>query len=364
MIEYTENDTSIKIFNCDNLEQHSSAQITRVANMEAFNKADIRIMPDVHAGKVVPIGFTAKVLKSNPIMPITVGNDIGCGMITAKLKIKRRIDLQKLDKIVHATSLGKKHSEIETEFIPEGINCDRAKNTFGTLGHGNHFIELDKDEEDNYYLTIHSGSRTLGSMVSDKYMKLAQEDSLNYNLPYEESILISDELKSKYIKDVSITSCFAYKSRESICKTICKEMKWSIEELYNSVHNCVEEQLEYYIFRKGASASNLGDDIIIPINSRDGIIIGKGKGNKDWNYSAPHGSGRLYPRSVVASKFTLSQYKKEMEGIYSSAISKETLDEAPFAYRSIDMIKDSIIDTVDIQKILKPVYNYKAGKLK
>lgn len=247
-------------------------------------------------------------------------------------------------------------------FCYKHIQEERSLLSLGSLGGGNHFIEVDIDDDKNYYLVIHSGSRHLGCEVTEYYLREGQmvlKDN-GIDIPFELTYL-SGNLMKQYLHDLSIVQNFANLNRTIIISEICKGMKWKILDNYSCIHNYVDFSTDIPIMRKGAISAKLVESVIIPINMRDGIILGTGLGNDEWNLSAPHGAGRIMNRESVKSNFTLSSFKREMKGIYSTCISRETLDEAPFAYREINDILDSINETVKIDKIIKPVYNFKAG---
>ena len=261
-----------------------------------------------------------------------------------------------------------------SEFDLSKLHCykhiqeSKALLSLGTLGGGNHFIEIDKDNDKNIYVVIHSGSRHLGKEVTEHYLSLGQKylKEKGINIPYELTYLEGD-LKESYLHDVEIIQDFAFLNREIILHELVKGMKWKLLEIDECIHNYIDstdDTLAIYnspILRKGAISAKENEKVIIPINMRDGIILGYGLGNKDWNHSAPHGAGRIIKRSELKSHFTVSSYKSEMKGIYSSCIGSDTLDEAPFAYRKIEDIIDAIRDTVEITNILTPIYNFKAG---
>lgn len=242
------------------------------------------------------------------------------------------------------------------------INRQKAKNSLGTLGSGNHFIEIDKGNDDSLYLIVHTGSRHLGKEVAEYYTKLAS-DSLKEsgkNIPYYMSYL-EGENKKAYIEDVKIIQRYADLNRQIIIKEILKGMKWKAIEQFSVAHNYIDV---FGTLHKGSISAKKDERVIIPANMKDGVILGKGKGNAEWNYSAPHGSGRKIVRKDVKNQYTVSQFKKDMKNIYSSCISAEILDESPCAYRSIKEIAEQIKDTVEITDILKPIYNFKAGSKK
>ena len=298
----------------------------------------------------------------------------------------RGVECQKLDAVIRddvpvgGASRRKIHrmaDQIELSQLRcfDKIDEGRALCSIGTLGGGNHFIEVDRDDEKNTYLVIHSGSRHLGMEVTDYYLKSgqkeAQEKKQGY-APYEMTCL-SGQLMDDYLHDLAVTQEFARINREAMIDSIVRGMKWKVEEMFTCIHNYVDfssgeanaasedSKRECPVLRKGAISAKKGERVIIPINMRDGIILGTGLGNEEWNYSAPHGAGRIYKRSEVAEHHTVSEFKKEMQGIYSSCINKDTLDESPFAYRRIEDIANVLSESVNIDRVLKPIYNYKAG---
>ena len=271
-------------------------------------------------------------------------------------------------------SIRKKPSPQAIDFDFSVLRCGRhiQKNkallSLGTLGGGNHFIELDQDSEKNTYLVVHSGSRHLGQEVTEYYLREGQRllKEKGINIPYELTYL-QGQLMEDYLQDLEIVQAYAALNREIIVREICSGMKWKILDTHSCIHNYVDTSSEAVnklgspILRKGAISAKENERVIIPINMRDGILLGLGLGNENWNYSAPHGAGRIMKRQEVKDNYTLSVYKKAMKGIYSTCIGRETLDEAPFAYRDIDEIAEAITETVTIQKIIRPIYNYKAG---
>ncbi len=358
-----------KVFT-DNAEDYALAQIEQICNQPSSRDSQIRVMPDVHPGKVGPIGLTMTV--KDTVMPGIVGIDLGCGISLAKLKNKK-IEYQKLDTVIRERipsgfRIRKKAHRLNDDFPYEKLKClkhidvDKAMMSLGTLGGGNHFIEVDKDNEGNLYLVIHSGSRSLGKAIAEHYQmegqKVLKEQGIN--LPYELTFL-TGELFDDYRHDQELAVKYAELNRTVIMDEILKGMKLKAEYTLSCIHNCIEITDTCKMLRKGAISAKTGECTIIPINMRDGLILGIGKGNPDWNYSAPHGSGRLMKRTDVASQYTVSDFKKEMNGIYCSCISKDTLDEAPFAYRGLEEIRDAISETVEIKQVIKPVYNFKAG---
>ena len=365
------------------LEEYARKQLQRICDHPSAEGSIIRVMPDVHPGKVGTIGLTMTV--GDSILPSLVGVDIGCGMTIAKVRT-RGVECQKLDAVIRddvpvgGASRRKIHrmaDQIELSQLRcfDKIDEGRALCSIGTLGGGNHFIEVDRDDEKNTYLVIHSGSRHLGMEVTDYYLKSgqkeAQEKKQGY-APYEMTCL-SGQLMDDYLHDLAVTQEFARINREAMIDSIVRGMKWKVEEMFTCIHNYVDfssgeanaasedSKRECPVLRKGAISAKKGERVIIPINMRDGIILGTGLGNEEWNYSAPHGAGRIYKRSEVAEHHTVSEFKKEMQGIYSSCINKDTLDESPFAYRRIEDIANVLSESVNIDRVLKPIYNYKAG---
>ena len=361
------------------LEDYARKQLQMICNHPSAEGSVVRVMPDVHPGKVGTIGLTMTV--GDCILPSLVGVDIGCGMTMAKVKTKG-LQFQQLDSVIRENvPVGPRIREKEHKYADridlselrcyKGINARKANRSVGTLGGGNHFIEVDKDDEGNIYLVIHSGSRHLGMEVADYYLRTGQKEMQMKKQGYAsyEMTCLSGELMEDYLHDIKIIQEFARLNRDAIIDSIVNGMKWKIEDTFTCIHNYVDftgvddrnSDEDKPILRKGAISAREGERVIIPINMRDGIILGTGLGNPEWNYSAPHGAGRIYKRSEVAEHHTVSDFKKAMDGIYSICINKDTLDESPFAYRGIDDIAAVIKDTVKIDKIIKPVYNYKAG---
>ena len=361
------------------LEDYARKQLQMICNHPSSEGSVIRVMPDVHPGKVGTIGLTMTV--GDSILPSLVGVDIGCGMTIEKVKTKG-LHFEKLDSIIRENvPVGPRIRSTEHKYADridlshlkcvKGINASKANRSIGTLGGGNHFIEVDKDDEGNIYLVVHSGSRHLGMEVADYYRRNGQKEmqAKKQGFASYEMTCLSGHLMEDYLYDIEIIQDFARLNRDAIIESIVKGMKWKVEDSFTCIHNYVDfsgalsgdSDRAKPILRKGAISAKEGERVIIPINMRDGIILGTGLGNPDWNYSAPHGAGRIYKRSEVAEHHTVSDFKKAMNGIHSICINKNTLDESPFAYRSIDDIAKVIGDTVKIDKIIKPVYNYKAG---
>ena len=368
--------THATIYNVDStknsIDNYAIAQLQALCDNITFDGCTIKVMPDVHPGKVGTIGFTSTL--GTRIMPNVIGVDIGCGMSLAKVKGKTK-EFQKLDVTIRENvpsgfDIRKNVHHLAEDFDLTRLHCykhiseQKALLSLGTLGSGNHFIELDKDDENNVYLVVHTGSRHLGKEVTEYYLNEGQKHlkAKGIEIPFELTYL-DGELMDSYLHDLKVVQEFASLNRKIIIAEITKNMKWKVLEAYSCAHNYVDfnPALPTPIMRKGAISAMRKERVIIPINMRDGIILGTGLGNPDWNHSAPHGAGRIMKREDVKNNFTVSAFKSAMKGIYSSCIHKDTLDEAPFAYRDIDSIKDSISETVAIDKIITPIYNFKAG---
>ena len=362
-----------KIFN-DHVEDYALAQMQMICDHCAAKGSKIRVMPDVHPGKAGPVGLTMTV--GEKILPNLVGIDIGCGITLAKLK-QKKVEFQRLDAVIRenipaAFDVRKKPHRFNEKFdytqlwCYGHLNINRAMRSLGTLGGGNHFLELDKDNEGDLYVAIHSGSRHLGKEVAEYYLNRGQKclREQGMEIPYELTDL-SGDLREEYLHDQLLVQEYAALNREAILDELAKGMKWKVTERTCCIHNYVEIMEEgrakKCILRKGAISARSGERVVIPINMRDGILLGTGKGNEDWNCSAPHGSGRLLRRDAVKERYTVADFKREMRGIYCPCLGKGTLDEAPFAYRKIEEIMDAIGDSVAVTDILKPVYCYKGG---
>ncbi|MBR6322544.1 MAG: RtcB family protein [Lachnospiraceae bacterium] len=356
----------------DNITAGTAGQLTALLNQESCAGSKIRIMPDCHEGAGCVIGSTMTI--RDKVIPNLVGVDIGCGMLVIRLK-EKRVELPKLDSVIHKSvpagfsvrsSVHKylDRTRIDELLCPMGKE-ERITRSLGTLGGGNHFIELDRDDEGTLYLVIHSGSRNLGVQVASYYQEEAWKrlresgrdtaESVPHELAYCEGELFND-----YLHDMLITQEYAYYNRLAIAETILDGMKLHERESFESVHNYIDT--ESMILRKGACSAKEGERLIIPINMRDGSLLCSGKGNPEWNCSAPHGAGRLMSRTEAKQSFTVSEFKKQMEGIYSTTVSRETLDESPMAYKPMDEIIENIGDTVEIDRIIRPVYNFKAAE--
>ena len=345
------------------LDSGSEGLIKALCNSVIAEKSKIRVMPDVHPGKGCAVGLTMTL--NDRVAPGLVGVDVGCGMGVFKVKPKR-LELQQLDKVIQSkipsgmnirTSPHRfaEMAELDRVKCAKHIRIDKSLLGLGTLGGGNHFIELDKSDG-VYYLIIHSGSRHLGVEVERYYHELAYERTKDV-VPYEFAFLEGESFDD-YLHDMNIVQKFAELNRQAMADDIIKNLKFTEIESFSTIHNYID--IENKILRKGAISAQEGEKIIVPLNMRDGCLICVGKGNVEWNCSAPHGAGRAYNRADTNNLFTLSQYKKEMKGIYSTSISRDTLDECPMAYKNSQTIIDLIVPTAEIVEILKPVYNYKA----
>lgn len=362
----------------DDAEEYSKAQIAQICDNVVSEGSIIRVMPDVHPGTLATIGFTMTVGKR--IMPNLLGIDLGCGMTV--VKIKGRFDGKKLDTVIRDNvpvgfSIRSSAHRMTEDFEMENLRCSsaiidsRVVRSLGTLGSGNHFIEVDTDDEGELYLIVHTGSRSLGKMVTEYYLNAGQKElkAKGEEVPFYMTH-IEGQLMEDYIHDVDVCCDYADLNRQIIVTEICKGMKWKISDTFSCIHNYISE-VDFsdgagtdikQVIRKGAISAQSGEKVVIPVNMKDGIILGTGKGNKDWNYSASHGSGRVTNREDTRNSHTVSEFKNEMKGIYCSCIGKDTLDEAPFAYRRMEVFLPIIKETVEIDKILKPVYNFKAGE--
>ena len=399
--------SDLKIFT-ENVEPQALNQIYTLIKQPAFADCKVRIMPDVHAGAGCVIGFTADL--GDKVIPNIVGVDIGCGMETVELG-NIDIDLSKLDEVIRKyVPNGRNVHETEDKFSEIIINqlyckeslknVDWLKRSCGTLGGGNHFIEVDIDNDGNKYLVIHSGSRNIGKQVAEIYQQMAIDDLSGANdLETETKKLIEDykrtgrkkdiqrgiaELKRKfqpklgvpkelsyltgkhremYLHDMKLCQEFAKVNRVAIADQILIHSFGHFTDFYNTfetIHNYIEHDTN--IVRKGAISAKEGETVLIPINMRDGCIIGRGKGNTDWNYSAPHGAGRIMSRSKAKETVSLEEFEQSMQGIYTTSVNRSTIDESPMAYKPIEEIVANIQNTVEIVKVIKPIYNFKASE--
>jgi RNA-splicing ligase RtcB len=395
----------LKIFT-SNIEDKAREQIDLLLEQEPFKDCKIRIMPDVHAGTGCVIGFTGNL--GDKVIPNIVGVDIGCGMLCVELG-NIDIDLEKLDKVIR-------------EYVPSGMNvhnlpiqsssiyinevyCNKElknrdnwlEKSLGTLGGGNHFIEIDIDDKNNKYLVIHTGSRNLGKQVAEIYQEKAidycsykkemtekkqklikkykeqgrekeiQQALIEISKKYDgktklpkDLCYLEGDLRKDYLHDMKICQEFAKHNRKYIASIILEKMNIVEKGYFETIHNYID--FEDNIIRKGSIKANKGKKVIIPMNMRDGCIIGIGKGNDDWNQSAPHGAGRTMSRNMARDVLNMEEFKETMNGIYTTSVNEGTIDESPMAYKPMEEIIDYIKDTVEITKIIKPIYNFKASE--
>ena len=360
-------ETEAKIYTT-NVNQAALDQIREFCNHPAFKDAPIRIMPDVHAGKNSVVGFSAPIINGK-VIPNVIGGDIGCGMLCCEIDINgEEIDFEALDNVIQKY-ISTSHNQIPTarkENLPEiekelralckgtlNANPEKAIAGLGTLGGGNHFIEIDQSSDGKNFLVIHTGSRNLGQLVCKHHHDIAlqQNPYANPDLSY----LTGDEAK-EYLKNMRIAQKYAQINRKIIADEIIKQMGWKKVDSFESVHNYIDDK---NITRKGAISAKKGEKIIIPLNMRDGAIIALGKGNIDWNQTAPHGAGRKLTRSQAMEAIKMEDYKKSMEGIYTTSICQNTLDECPQAYKDSDEITFNITPTADVVDKIRPRYNFK-----
>lgn len=399
MIELQGKFATAKIFT-DVVDNESISQVINLLNQPYMVGSRVRMMPDIHAGAGCTIGTTMTI--GDKICPNLVGVDIGCGMETIRIR-ETHIEPQKLDKVIrngipsgfsvrndaHRYS---KDIDLSKLYCAKHVNLERAICSIGTLGGGNHFIEADVDDGGRIYVVVHSGSRHLGLQIANYYQEEAFKSLTSYSK--EELSTVIDELKAaghqkeiqnvlkemkskkspvpkplayvegelfkQYIHDMRIAQEYAQLNRKAMMDVIVKGMGFHVEEQFTTIHNYIDT--DSMILRKGAVSAKAGEKLLIPINMRDGSLICTGKGNSDWNYSAPHGAGRLMSRSAAKQAFTVSEFKKQMDGIYTTSVGSNTLDECPMAYKSMEDIVKNIDQTVSIDTIIKPIYNYKAGE--
>lgn len=382
------------------IEDEAIEQIRRMCDYEVTAGSQIRIMPDVHAGKGCTIGTTMTV--KDKAVPNVVGVDIGCGMYTVNLG-QVEIDMEQMDAAAHFIPSGMNVWEGRKErFDLLDLRCyrglkdsKRLERSLGTLGGGNHFIEIDQSADGTKFLVIHSGSRNLGKQVAEFYQRLAIDlnkgkeeyfakrdaliaeykdagrrteiqaalKELHWNsheatIP-EDPCFVYGQYLEDYLHDVEICQRFACRSRELMAEIILQRLGLEAVESFHTIHNYIDTN--EMILRKGAIAAHKGEKVLIPINMRDGSVLAIGKGNPDWNFSAPHGAGRIMSRTAAKQNLDLDEYRREMEGIYTTSVNEATLDEAPMAYKSLADIIDVIGESVDIIEVLKPIYNFKAN---
>lgn len=382
----------VKVF-AETFENEAYEQVMTLANFEPYKNSKIRIMPDSHAGKGCTIGTTMTI--TNKVTPNLVGVDIGCGMLVVEL-CQREIDLKKLDDVIH------RHvpSGFNTHPVPihsfdfkklrcaKHVDLDRALLSIGSLGGGNHFIEVDRSEDGQLFLVIHSGSRNLGVGVCNYYQNLAyeklvgmadgrnelirtlkaqgREKDINSELQKLQRPKISKELAylegenfEDYINDMEIVQQFASFNRKAIAELILEYMDLHVADIFETIHNYIDTK--NMILRKGAVSAQKGERFIVPINMRDGSLICFGKGNADWNCSAPHGAGRLMSRNKAKEVISMKEYEDSMQGVYTTSVNDSTIDEAPQVYKPISEIMEAIKPTAGIVEVIRPIYNFKAN---
>lgn len=399
MIELRGKYNTAKVFT-DVVDNESISQVIELLNQPYVEGEQLRMMPDIHAGAGCTIGTTLTI--NNKICPNLVGVDIGCGMEVVRIE-ESAIDLPELDRairtyipsgfairdVAHANAALVDLSELRCAPF---VDIARAEKSIGTLGGGNHFIEADKDDDGNIYIVVHSGSRHLGVEIANYYQKLAYRKLNSKTDDIQAAIkelkesgranMIQktiEEIKSRwvyipkhlayvegqdfddYIHDMKIAQRYATQNRKTMMKIILEQMGLHRAETFTTIHNYIDT--EHMILRKGSVSAREGEKFIIPINMRDGSLICVGKGNPDWNYSAPHGAGRLMSRSAAKAQFTVEEFAKQMDGIYTTSVGRGTLDECPMAYKDMKDIVSNIEPTVTIQNIIKPIYNFKASDI-
>lgn len=382
------------------IEEEAIEQIRRMCDYDFTAGSKIRIMPDVHAGKGCTIGTTMTI--TGKAVPNVVGVDIGCGMYTVRLD-QHTVDFSEIDAAAHYIPSGMSVWEGRKEsFDLEALKCyrdlkdtRRLQRSLGTLGGGNHFIEIDRASDGTLYLVIHTGSRNLGKQVAERYQRLAVElnkgreayfrqrdaliaeykaagrrkeiqDALKALKWADKPLTIPEDLcyvygsyLDDYLHDVALCQRFARRNRELIARILMERAHLTGGSAFHTVHNYIDT--DEMILRKGAIAAHKGEKVLIPINMRDGSVLAMGRGNPEWNCSAPHGAGRLMSRGAAKAALSLEEYRAAMEGIYTTSVDASTLDEAPMAYKSLEDILEVIRDSVDVLDIMKPVYNFKAS---
>lgn len=397
MIEINGRFTNAKIFAQTAL-QTAVDQIQELTDQAFMAGTKVRIMPDYHAGKGCVIGTTIQL--QDRVVPNLVGIDVGCGVFVAQLDVTT-VDFAQLDAIIrtYVPSGQDIHKEVSPsrhfvefegkQFRASGLKDDYTNLSLGTLGGGNHFIELAKDEDDQHYLLIHTGSRYVGAKVANWHQKRAYENLRREDLTEkieamkqqgrqqeiqsmiqaykEQTPFVPKDLSylegkafHDYIHDMKIAQQFARMNRWTIAETIAKQMDWHFTDTFDTIHNYIDT--ETMTLRKGAVRANKDEKLVIPMNMRDGSLICIGKGNAEWNYSAPHGAGRMFSRRAAKKALNMADFKDTMQGIWTTSVNEETLDEAPMAYKPMTEITSVIGETVDIVKVIKPVYNFKASE--
>ena len=399
MIEIRGKYNEARIFT-DVADSASIAQVQQLCDQEFAAGSRIRLMPDIHAGAGCTIGTTMTI--TDKVVPNLVGVDIGCGMETIRIR-EKRLELQKLDRLIREKipsgfSIREKAHRYFSQINLNELCCARhadllrAEKSIGTLGGGNHFIEADRDDEGNLYIVVHSGSRHLGVEVAGYYQEAGYRMLNRADASSAEALIarmkaegrkkeiqkelkklknqkrtsipkalayVSGELFEQYIHDMKIVQHFAMLNRQAMMDEIVGGMKLHVEEQFATIHNYIDT--DAMILRKGAVSARAGERLLIPINMRDGSLLCVGRGNEDWNCSAPHGAGRLMSRADARQSFTVSEFKKQMAGIYTTSVSRATLDECPMAYKGMQDIPGNIGPTAGGVNIIRPIYNFKAG---
>ncbi|QIW88768.1 tRNA processing protein [Bacillus phage P59] len=395
MIEVRGKHNQAKIFT-DNVEETAMGQIIDLCNQEFTKDSKIRIMPDTHAGAGCTIGTTMTI--QDKIVPNLVGVDIGCGMLYVEVDLDQSdVNYDQLDEVIRKyvpsgfSVRGKAHTfvkQVAIDSVKAPINHNRAELSIGTLGGGNHFIELNEVGPGKVAIVIHSGSRNLGKQVAEHYQNVAYDRLVNTK---DEKQRIIEELKAAgreneihealrgvkapkirkelaylqgqdfedYMHDMKIAQRYATYNRYAMANEILKNMGWNKIREFTTIHNYID--MDNMILRKGAISAQAGEEVIIPINMRDGSIIATGKGNPDWNFSGPHGAGRIMSRSKAKKNLNLEDFQSTMEGVWTTSVGASTLDEAPMVYKPMDEIIDNIQDAVEIKQVIKPLYNFKAN---
>lgn len=387
-----------KVFT-DIVDEESISQVTTLLNQPFVEGSRIRMMPDIHAGAGCTIGTTMTI--TDKICPNLVGVDIGCGMETVRIE-EDHIEPEKLDILIREnipsgfmirTAPHQFTQQIDLKKLrcANHVDINRGLLSLGTLGGGNHFIEADRDDDGHIYIVIHSGSRHLGLEIANYYQRVARvllgDNKVETDRAIEELkkagrqreiaaflkelkkqkpkippelAYVEGETFDNYIADMKLAQEYAMLNRKAMMDVIITGLGLHIAEEFTTIHNYID--VDNHILRKGSVSAQLGEKLLIPINMRDGSLVCVGKGNEDWNFSAPHGAGRLFSRSTAKQNFTVEEFQHEMEGIYTTSVNQSTLDECPMAYKSIDDIVENIEPTVEIKAIIKPIYNFKAGE--
>lgn len=399
MIELNGKYATAKVFT-DVVDPKAISQVIELLNQPYVEGSKVRMMPDIHAGAGCTIGTTMTI--SDKVCPNLVGVDIGCGMETVKIA-EKDIDLEKLDNLIRSEIPSgfnirdeaheyARYTQLEKLWCKNHVGIERAERSVGTLGGGNHFIEANRDDDGNIYIVVHSGSRHLGVEIAKYYLEVGyQALTREYSEQERQRVIahlklvglqekiqetlqemkarktnipkplayVEGDLLNMYLHDMVIAQNFADLNRRAMIDTIIAGMGFREVNRFVTVHNYIDTKNG--ILRKGAVSAYKGEKLLIPINMRDGSLICIGKGNEDWNFSAPHGAGRIMSRSAAKEQFTVSEFKEQMQGIYTTSVGTDTLDECPMAYKPMEAIVDNIHPTADIVAVIKPIYNFKAG---